>query len=278
MLHARTVGPSVGRSILRHPVLVVAITTAFVLAGYLYSSQQDERYTAVTRLFLSSSAAFDGVGQASYVVSPDRYAVNQAELVLSAPVLTSAIEEGDLGGDVESLRQMLSVSAGRGTDVITIEATSESPADAAEVANAVASAYQSLKLQEVERQTNQLTTLSTSEEDRAAVLKRAAVYGDGIELIEVADPPAGPSFPQPVRDALLAFIVGAVIAVGAAVGIDVIGAAVRDRQIPPTSRRRRFRRRVNRPAPTQTEADASGHTDVVVDRIEEYSSTSTSVS
>lgn len=222
MLHARRVGPSVGHSALRHPFVVAIVALAIAGAGYFWSSQQDERFTATTRLFLSSSSDFDGVGQSDFVSNPDRYAVNQAALALSTPVLNRAINGSDLGVDAEELRQSLDVAAGRGNDVIVIDATAASPGKAAQTANAVAEAYRSLKLDEVERQTEQLTALSTTEEDRAAVLKRAAVYGDGIELTEEASAPTEPSHPQPVRDGLLALIAGLAAGVGVAVAIDAV--------------------------------------------------------
>lgn len=230
VLHARRVGPSVGRSVFRHPVVVLSVMLGFGLFGYWLSSQQTEQFTAATRLFLSSSSPFDGVGQVSYVASPDRYAVNQAAIALSSPVLDRAIDTAELDVTVEELRESLAVSAGRGNDVITIEATSDSPVEAAETANAMAEAYRAFKLDEVDRQTEQLTALSTTEEDRASVLKRAAVYGDGIELFEAAIPPTSASYPQPIRDALFALIVGAVLGIGAAVGLDAIQTAWRRRQ------------------------------------------------
>lgn len=220
--HARNAGRISWHGVARFPWLVVLVAAAFAVLGYVVSSQQPERYTAVTRLFLAISSSFDGVGQADFISNPDRYAINQATLATSSPVLDRAIRTADLDTDIKELRRALTVAAGRGTDVIVIEATRDSPTEAAQWANAVADAYRAFKLDEVERQTEELTALSTNEEDRAAVLKRAAVYGDGIELTEVAEPPSEPSAPQPVRDALLALLVGTGLGIAAAVGMDAL--------------------------------------------------------
>lgn len=222
MFDGRRGGPTLGESVLRYWWVVV--TSALILAaiGYFWSAQQDNQYTATTRLFLAHSSAFDGVGQSSFVANPDRYAINQATLATSRPVLARAVDDANLDIDTEELGRSLVVTAGRGNDVIIIEATASSPQLAARHANAVTEAYQSLKLDEVERQTEQLTALSTSEGERAAVLKRAAVYGDGIELVESAAPPENPSSPQPLRDALLALVVGAGIGAVLAAGLDLI--------------------------------------------------------
>lgn len=219
--HARTVMPTLGRSVLRHPFVVILVTIVVAGLGYLWSSQQPERFTATTRLFLSSSSPFDGVGQGSFIDNPDRYAINQAALALSVPVLDRAIEDADLDLDSEELVEALAISAGRGNDVIAIDATAPSPTEAAAWSNAVAEAYRAFKSDEVERQTEDLIALSTTEEDRASVLKRAAVYGNGIALTEQAVRPTEPSHPQPVRDGMIAAILGAVLGVGAAVLVEL---------------------------------------------------------
>lgn len=227
--HARSVMPTIGRSVLHHPFVVILATVVVAGLGYAWSSQQPERFTATTRLFLSSSSSFDGVGQASFVDNPDRYAINQAAIALSAPVLDQAIADGDLDVEKEDLAGALVVSAGRGNDVIAIEATAPSPTEAAAWSNAVADAYRTFKSDEVQLQTEELIALSTTDEDRAAVLKRAAVYGDGIALAEQAVRPTEPSYPQPLRDGVIAAIVGVVLGVGAAVVVE-LGVAHRRRR------------------------------------------------
>jgi capsular polysaccharide biosynthesis protein len=214
--------PKIGRSVLRHPVIVILVTAAFAAAGYYWSSQQSEQYTATTRMFLSSSSPFDGFGSRDFVNNPDRYAVNQAAIALSRPVLNRAVENGELDVEVDRLRRALTISAGQGTDVIVIDATAPSPRQAADWANSVAEAFRAFKADGVEDQTQELLALSTNEADSAAILKRAAVYGDGIALVEQATAPNDPSSPQPVRDGLLAAVVGLVLGVAAAVLVDVV--------------------------------------------------------
>jgi uncharacterized protein involved in exopolysaccharide biosynthesis len=217
---ARGVGPSISRSTLGHPVVVVAIVVVVTALGYVWSAQQPESYTATTRLFLSSSSSFDPVGTSGYVNDPNRYAINQAGLARSTPVLEQAIAEGDLSPDVEDLRDALAINAGRGTDVIVIEATAPSPTDAADWANAVAAAYRSFNAEQVAQETEALLELSTNEADRATLLKHAAAYGDGVALAEPAVVPDEPSAPRPLRDGLIAAVVGLVLGVLVAVAID----------------------------------------------------------
>jgi uncharacterized protein involved in exopolysaccharide biosynthesis len=202
-------------SVLRHPLLVVLTTAAVAALGLLWAGLQPAQYTATTRLFLTSSAPFDGVGAAAFVNDPDRYAINQAALATSRPVLERAIRQGSLDVEADALLEAVTVTAGRGTDVLQIEATAPSRDDAAAWADAVAEAYRATQADSVRQQTSELLRLSATEGD-AAVLKRAAVYGDGVGLIEPAARPESPSSPQPLRDAVLAGIVGMVLGLGLA--------------------------------------------------------------
>jgi uncharacterized protein involved in exopolysaccharide biosynthesis len=230
-----SIGSTIGRSVLRHPFLVVVVAAAFAAAGYYWSSQQNEQYVATTRLFLSSSSPFDGFGSLDFVNNPDRYAVNQAELVLSRPVLDRAVADGELTVEEGQLGRALSISAGRGTDVIVIEATAPTGEEAAEWANATADAYRAFKVDGVEQQTQELLALSTTPEESASILKRAAVYGDGIALVEEAAVPSEPSYPQPVRDGLIAGVVGLVLGVLSAVLVDVASGAAKSRRASSTT-------------------------------------------
>jgi uncharacterized protein involved in exopolysaccharide biosynthesis len=242
MPHARRSGPTLGQSLAKYWWLVGLVAIAFGTLGFLWSSEQDRQYTATTRLFLSHSSGFDGFGQSDFVANPDRFAVNQATLATSRPVLARAVADGDLAVEVDDLGRAVVITAGRGNDVIIIDATAETPRLAARYANAVSAAYQALRLEEVERQTELLTELSTSDAEQATVLKRAAVYGNGIELVEEATPPENPSSPQPRRDALLALLVGAVVGTALAAGLDRLRGREPDRDETRSTVTRRERR------------------------------------
>lgn len=241
MPHARRTGPTLGQSLARYWWLVAIVAILSGAAGFYWSSGQERLYTATTRLFLSHSSAFDGFGQSNFVANPDRFAVNQATLATSRPVLARAVSDNNLDVEVDALGRSVVITAGRGNDVIIIDATAETPQLAARYANAVSDAYQSLRLEEVERQTELLTELSTTDEEEAAVLKRAAVYGNGIELVERANPPENPSSPQPRRDALLALLVGGLVGLGLAAGLDRLRRREPERDEPRSTFTRRER-------------------------------------
>lgn len=203
----------------RHSVLVVVLAVVGGLVALAFSALQPDRYTAEARLFMSSSAAFDGVGDASFVADPDRYLSNQASVVTSEPVLAAAAKAG-AANSTDELREEIAVSAALGRDEIRVTATGSTAAQAAQRAELVAQAYRDFAAQAVKSQTEKLVALSTTSDDKAAVLKRAAVFGDGVALLEQATPPTSPSSPQPVRDALLGGIVGLALGLGAALVLD----------------------------------------------------------
>jgi capsular polysaccharide biosynthesis protein len=201
-------------SVARHPVLVAVTTLVVAALGYLASSLQAPSYTATARLFLTSSAPFNGVGEGSYVNDPTRYVINQAEIAMSQPVMQRAVSGEDLEVTSTELLDAVVVTPGRNTDVLLIEATARSPEQAMSWADAVAEAYRSTQADAVRRQTSELLALSPSDED--GVLSRAAVYGDGVGLVEKAVRPVEPSSPRPLRDAALAGIAGLAVGLGLA--------------------------------------------------------------
>jgi capsular polysaccharide biosynthesis protein len=164
---------------------------------------------------MSSTSSFDGVGGGSFVNDPDRYISNQAGVVMSGPVLAAAVDAG-VSDSVDELRRELDVSAALGRDEIRIHAEGATPEEAVARADAVATAYREFSKAAVQTQTDQLVQLSTTAAERAQVLKRAAVFGDGVAFAELAALPEAPSSPAPLRDGLFGLLVGLALGIGLA--------------------------------------------------------------
>jgi capsular polysaccharide biosynthesis protein len=199
----------------RHTFLIVACAIVLAAAAYFAATMQPHRYTAQATLFMSTSSSFDGVGGGSFVNDPDRYISNQAGVVASGPVLAAAVKAG-AADDVEELRRQLDVAAALGKDEIRIRAEGATPKQAVARADAVAQAYRDFSQAAVKAQTDKLVELSTTAAERAEVLKRAAVFGDGVAFAELATPPDAPSSPTPLRDGLFGLIAGLVLGTGIA--------------------------------------------------------------
>lgn len=209
-------GQSLLRILWRRRLLIGTVALVGALLGYALSQLQPKQYTAVSRVYLSPANEFDPLKQNTYSSDPNRYVVNQAEVMTSSSILTNVIKQLALPQTPAELIGQITASASGTSDVITIEATAETPEKAKELADAVPTAYGQFVEQKVEEQVDaasQGLTGDTARDTVLAIQRQAEAYGDGIGQVDVAELPTSPSAPQPVRDALL---LGIMAGVGAA--------------------------------------------------------------
>lgn len=194
-------------------IILGAIIVAGV-GGYLLSQGQPSEYRAESRVVLSSSQGFDPLGTQSYQ-EPTRYVANQVSIIGSQPVLEDAAGRLD-NTDAAELASVLDVGASGTNDVLTVTASAATPDAAADRANAVVAAYED----HVRRTVAETAAAAEAATVDASVIDRirtqAAVYGDGIAVVETATPPGEPSAPAPLRDAFLLAVVAGLIAAGLA--------------------------------------------------------------
>lgn len=244
------------------PVLLAArwtiVVTAVVagLVGFALSSLQPATYTATAELLLSdprNSGVFQDTGLTFLDLS--RYVRNQAELAGSATVAERASQL--IGGrwDADGVMEHVTVRPSVDLDLVAITGSDSSGAGAAQVANAVAEAYEDVVTDQV--QANADASLAELANQRADLLVEideaerilavapddasaqtdlnaataqlalingradqiavdASLFGSGVQLFQPAEIPDGPSAPQPRRNAALAFVLGAMAAAGLA--------------------------------------------------------------
>ncbi len=244
-------GPSITTSIWRYKWMVLASAVAVGLAGFLLSSLQSEEYEASTRLSLTSpgtTEVFDRRG----AVPLERYLPQQAQRATSAEVLTAAAELLDDGTSPRTLATQVTVDTDQQLVTMTIRARDSSPERAADIANAVASAYQAsvreagfervnravreleqtgeeieTQIQELSEQTNaegelppgvagQIGILTQRRVEIDALVQQllvdARVFGAGVDFVEEAEPPIAPVAPRPRRTAAAAAFLAIVFA------------------------------------------------------------------
>lgn len=231
----------------RWRILLAALVAALVGLGV--SSLLPVQYEATSELLLAdprNSGVFRDTG--TTFLDPSRYVRNQAELAASNSVMQRASEliAGRL--DAEELGEQVTVRPSVDLDLLTITATDRTAAGAVQVADAVAQAYQDvvrqqvaenaqssmdeLRAQRVELQQTIAELDAELEADPDDAARRAArdaavaqlididsrsdqiavdsaLFGAGVELFEEAQLPDGPASPQPLRNAALAFVLGA---------------------------------------------------------------------
>jgi Mrp family chromosome partitioning ATPase len=238
----------------RWTIVLTAVCAGLI--GFGVSALQAPTYQATAQLLLAdprNSGVFEDTGVS--FLDPSRYVRNQAELARSGPVMAEASQlvGGRLSPDDLAVR--VAVRPSVDLDLLTITASDATGAGAAQIADAVAEAYQvvvreqtqsraATSGEELEQQRVQLqatiaaaeeqlqadpgNTAVTAERDAAidqlvSVQNRidqiavdASLFGAGVDLVEEADVPTAPASPQPLRNALLAAVLGALAAGGLA--------------------------------------------------------------
>jgi polysaccharide biosynthesis transport protein len=217
-------------------VLVVGIATA---GAYLYSERLPKKYTAATPLYVSNSVT-DKILVGADAAPSDRDVANIAALITSGPVARAVAREMRYPGASRDLLRDVTAKPTSGSDFITVTATAGTPALAADRANAFAHTFITLREQQQRRDARaaigvlrrQIASLPQGaggrsqrtqlqqKIDQLQVVTAANTTGAGVQQISAATPPASPTAPEPVRNALFAFVVSLALAVTAAFGLE----------------------------------------------------------
>ncbi len=212
---ARPADPSDGPTLLeplwRRRLVLAVCLVAGVLLGLLASSLQQERYVAKARVFLSFSGEFDPLGQGNFSNDPDRYVVKQAEVMMSSPILQRVSDSLDLDEEPWQLKRRVEAVATGSSEVVDVTAEDDDAQQAADIANAVVAAYRQEKAAQVEATVDRAVAEQSDADARAQIRTGAAVYADGVGVVEEADVPGDPASPQPVRDAVLLGLLGLLV-------------------------------------------------------------------
>jgi Mrp family chromosome partitioning ATPase len=236
--------PGIVASLLRYRMIVVAAALLGALAGYGIAQLLPVRYQAQAALILSDPGDLGVLGGGNALGSTDRqvFLAKQADIMTSRVVLERAVEL--LGGrqSLREVREEVDVQPSANMTGITIVATRAGPAAAADLANAVGTAYQQVteeraaadarraiaSLEKLRdryqanldaistppngRQTSrqqqldsQIADLQQQEQD---ITLRVSAYASGVELFEQAEPPDAPSQPKPKLAVALGALLG----------------------------------------------------------------------
>lgn len=246
-------GQSLAAVLARRWYVLLVVAALFGAAGFALSSSRPTLYSSSATMLLndpSNSSVFNENNRT--VVDPSRYVRGQARFLTSTPVLMQAA--ATLRGRVPLavLRTRVTATASDELNEVSVTALDPSAAGAAEVANAVADAYQ----QAVRRSGQEGAAATTRELDQTIADLRArimdldkqlsdrtetdpsvsaarqaaatqllsvqsrvdeiavdtATYGDGVQMFEPADPPAGPAQPKPLGATAVGGFLGLLLA------------------------------------------------------------------
>lgn len=139
-------GPGLVGSLWRYRYVIVAVTAVATIAGGVISLLLPARYEAQASLYLQDpgSPAVVTLGGSQSASTGDHtiFMATQAGLAGSDEVLGLALHDLKQGGTPEEIRQMVVVAPSADLASITIRATAGDPLEAADLANAVGTAYE----------------------------------------------------------------------------------------------------------------------------------------
>jgi capsular exopolysaccharide synthesis family protein len=233
----------------RHLRLILLCLVVAAAAASGFSLLQTKEYTAsASLLFRNPGFAEDvfGTSPSSSPTDPTREAATNQQLVGLQVVAGRTAKV--LGGDyTEALvHNMVDVSSNGQSEIVSITATSKSPAAAQEVANTFARQFiafradtdKSKLLQAKDLAEENFNTLTPAQQEgvRGQSLSRAAerlgvlasLQTGNAELVQPATEPTSPSSPKPIRNGFLGAIFGLLLGIGLAFLFDRLGSQFRE--------------------------------------------------
>ncbi len=222
-------------------LLIIGVVVACIAASLAISLTSSKEYTAESELLLRDpgfartlfgSDLFEGG------VDPERVTSTKIAVIESPAVsqrVQSALSERFPDIDV---KDSIKVTPNENSDVVTIEAVADTPAQAAAIANAYAAEYiayqrdlDRTKVQDaqtlVQENLDALPPDSTSErqgleESLEQLQVLGALQTGNADVVARATPPDSPSSPKTLRNAVLAGFLGVLLAIGAALLADFL--------------------------------------------------------
>jgi non-specific protein-tyrosine kinase len=213
---------------------LVLVASAF---AYANSLTQPERFRASAQLLFGRTTPADTVAGAGAAAAGDPAREAATTLALASLDRVAVRTRRQFSGPVtvDALKNAVHVTATGNSDLLTVTAEWSTPAQAAALANAFADSIVALRRQtaqsEIQRSIDAVNaTLGSTRaaaptgpdagearalRDRVGRLRvlEALQTGD-VQIVQRAGPPAGPSSPRPVRDAVLAGLLALLLGVG----------------------------------------------------------------
>jgi capsular exopolysaccharide synthesis family protein len=224
------------RVLRRRKLIILTALIAVPLAAFLYSSSQTKEYTASATLLFESEEE-TGLNEAARFTATIE-GLAQLPAVAAEAAKSLHVDPTALGG----------VEVGSGNEnanLTTISATSESPEQAAEIANAYARATVSFqrrssqakvkaKISVLEKRIESVTAaepnspkIALLQEQLETLEVEEALQTGEISLVQEASPPTSASRPRTKRNVILGLLLGVVLGLGLAALVERLDRRVR---------------------------------------------------
>jgi Mrp family chromosome partitioning ATPase/capsular polysaccharide biosynthesis protein len=214
-------------------IIAVVVATGGV---YAYYASKPEVYTSSTLVYVKDPG--DPVSGTPSLQSTDRNVSNQASLLYSRETAATVADKIKFQGSADQLLERVSINSRTGQDFVEVVADGSTPREAARIANAYAREFVSFVNNAQSDRVSRALQLSRKQLDDLpggpATAAARQSLSEQIRRLELAErvpqtitrqvdpavPPSSPSEPKPVRNALFAFVLSLVLAVGAAFGLE----------------------------------------------------------
>lgn len=236
------------RALRRRRAVVLLVLAVVPLSALAVSLFQEKQYTASASLLFRDPRLDAKLFESSILepsTDPSREAQTNVRLVsLDAVADRTAARLGHLSGD--DVSEKVDVSPAGQSDVVAIKATDPKPGVAADLANTFAREYIAFRREAdrstirealglVERQLRALPASERTERDARSLKERArelqvlaALQTGNAELVQRAEKPTSASSPEPVRNTLVAGVLGLLLGVGLALILDRLDRRLKD--------------------------------------------------
>ncbi len=216
----------------RRAKLIAGIAVAAALLAFGVSSLMPDRYDASSNVLFGQPETPPQIDPNAPLpdvsIEPERQAATNLALA-SLPVVALRVKERtDSSQSPKELRESVSIEPQGQADLAKITAEAATPREAARIANAFAVEIVALRREKAQDQIQEVidaiesqlaeapqsAALGTDLETRAEQLKiqKRLEAGDA-EVVELATPPASPSSPTPLRNAIIGGVLGLILGV-----------------------------------------------------------------
>ena len=226
-------------------LLCVAVATA---AAVGISLVKEKQYSASASLLFRNpgfAESLFGNSVTTPATDPTREAATNEKLV-GLEIVAKRTSEHVQGLTAEEISDMVGVSASGEADIVSVTATSSEPAEAKAVANIFAHQFIAFRAQADKAKLLEAKQLAEEEYSRLSPEQHACPRGEALssgaeklgilsslqtgnaELVQPAELPTSPSSPKPVRNGVLAAIIGLLLGCGLAFFFERLDRRLRD--------------------------------------------------
>ncbi len=232
----------------RRAGLILLCVVIVTVAAVGVSLVQEKQYSASASLLFRNpgfAESLFGNSVSTPATDPTREAATNEKLV-GLEIVAKRTSEHLEGLSAEEISDMVSVSASGEADIVSVTATSSEPAQAKAVANLFAHQFIAFRAQADKAKLTQAKQLAEEEYSRLSPEQQAGPRGEALssgaeklgilaslqtgnaELVQPAELPTSPSSPKPLRNGVLAAIIGLLLGCGLAFFFERLDRRLRD--------------------------------------------------